>query len=337
MLLHSLKHRASWLVRVCAIRETAVFGEAEYLPEIASQFPRLHIERAEALDTRRVYDPTVRLHGEHLAEGGGVRALIVGVADTGRAQVRPRYQGVDDGGLPHSAVAAEQCDLALEHGTQLIHAISCNCRDGQAVIAYGVIQRAHHVEIVPLLRCQQIGLVEHQNHGHSVRLGRGKKAVYECCGCLGVAYSDDKHGLIHVGGNDMALPRQVRGLAYDIVAAVLYLCDKGSILACHDNGDPVADGHGVSAAYALQAEGALHLAVYRVAAVRQYGVPGACALYYCTGQVLWFGGYRFWVVGLWSLVIRLFFVIVGCRSLVVGESYPSKPMSHNQKSATIKA
>ena len=100
MLFDGGKNGAAGFVRVGAVVEAAVFREAEYLLEIRANLFRLHIECAEALDARGVYHPAGVLSGvrerEHLREGGGVHASVVGIGNLRRAQVGTRKDGVEE-------------------------------------------------------------------------------------------------------------------------------------------------------------------------------------------------------------------------------------------------
>ena len=87
---------AARFVGVGTVGEAALFGELEYLLEIAGQLLALHIEGAEPLNARGVNKPggfTVYgftiyyLERNHLREGRGVHTCLVGIADVGYAQV----------------------------------------------------------------------------------------------------------------------------------------------------------------------------------------------------------------------------------------------------------
>ena len=124
---------------------------------------------------------------------------------------------------------------------------------------------------MPLVVRQQVGLVENQNDGYAIGFGRGQKTVDECRGRLGLADGDDEQCLVDIGCQDMALLGQVDRLADNVVPAILYFINPVAFTQCHT----VADGHGVGAAYALQAEVALYLAIKQLAIVCQDGVPAA--------------------------------------------------------------
>ena len=53
------------------------------------------------------------VNGYHLAERGGVHTHVVGIAEISSTQVCTWHEAIDEGGLPHPTVAAEQGYLAL--------------------------------------------------------------------------------------------------------------------------------------------------------------------------------------------------------------------------------
>ena len=63
----------------------------------------------------------------HFAEGSGMHACLVGIADFCCTQVGMRYDAVDERRLAHTAVATEQGNLAFQQGAQLLDTLSC-CR-----------------------------------------------------------------------------------------------------------------------------------------------------------------------------------------------------------------
>ena len=93
---YGFEYGASRFVGVRTVGEPALLGVLEYLLEIAGQFLGLHVKGSEALDARCVDEPAVLAGGYHLAEGGGVHACVVGIADIACAQVLSRYESVDE-------------------------------------------------------------------------------------------------------------------------------------------------------------------------------------------------------------------------------------------------
>ena len=73
----------------------------------------------------------------------------------------------------------------------------------------------------------------------------------------------------------MALLGKVRRLAYDIIASILYLADKGCSLLVGNQLHPVTHSHRIGAADALQAEVTFYLALYQLALVGLDGIPTA--------------------------------------------------------------
>ena len=127
---------------------------------------------------------------------------------------------------------------------------------------------------------QQVGLVEHKRHRHAVSLGRSEEAVYEGGACLRIVNRHDKESLVYVCRNDVALLAQVLRLTDDVVVTVLDGVDKGCALLVTNDLHTVAHSHRIGAAYALEAEVALYLAVHNGAVVGLHRVPAACVLNY---------------------------------------------------------
>ena len=72
---------------VGAVAEATVLGKMEDVLEVAGELLRLDVEGAESLDARCVDDIATGGQGEHLAEGSGVHARVVDIADFRRAEV----------------------------------------------------------------------------------------------------------------------------------------------------------------------------------------------------------------------------------------------------------
>ena len=144
-----------------------------------------------------------------------------------------------------------------------------------------------------LLGREQVGLVENQHHGDAIGLGRGQETVDEGSGGLRIIDGDDKKHLVYIGRQDMALLREIRRFADDVVAAVFNLGDEDStrraLLGCRRNGpvrrwrkrqtDAVTHSHRIGAADALQPEFSFDLAVDGIAVVGKDGIPRPCVFY----------------------------------------------------------
>ena len=159
VILEGLQHGTTRLMGMGAVGEAAVLGETEYLTEIAGKLLGLHIERAEALDARCVDEPAAA-DGDHLGEGGGMLARIVGIRDVCRAEVHARHKTVDERGLTHPAVAAEQRDAVGEQRAQRVDPLARGGRDLAALIAHGLVERDEHPEVAALVVVVEIGLIK---------------------------------------------------------------------------------------------------------------------------------------------------------------------------------
>ena len=72
---------------VGAITKLAIACEMEDVAEITREFFGFDVECAKAFDARRVDEIAPLGQSEHFAEGGGVHARVVRVADFGRFEV----------------------------------------------------------------------------------------------------------------------------------------------------------------------------------------------------------------------------------------------------------
>ena len=122
MILEGLKYGTAGFVGVGTVGETAVLGELEDLGEVAGELFGFDVEGAEAFDARGVDKPPAP-HRYHLGEGGGVLSEVMGIGDLGGTQVGIGHQLIDEGGLPHPAVATQERDLSLEQGAQRLNAL----------------------------------------------------------------------------------------------------------------------------------------------------------------------------------------------------------------------
>ena len=77
----------------------------------------------------------------------------------------------------------------------------------------------------------------------------------------------DQCGLVDVGSDDMALLREVAGLTNNVVAAVVYGCNEGSVNCGGDIYD-IPYGNRVGAAYSLESEIAFDLTIEKLAVIR---------------------------------------------------------------------
>jgi len=278
MLLHRLDDGASRLMGVGAIGEPTALRELEYLLEVASELLLLDVERAESLDARSVYQIATARQVYHLAEGRGVHARVVSVADLSRALSSLGHQLVDESRFAHATVAAQERSLVLYQRSERVDALACCGGDFHALVADGLVERAHHLLVVQFVVGEHVSLVEHQDHRHTISLGSSQEPVYEGGGSLRIVDRHDEQRLIDVGGEYMALLAQVWRLTDDVVAPVLYRGDEGSALLVGDQFHAVAHSHGIGAADALQSEVSLDFAFDKLAIVGLDGVPASCIL-----------------------------------------------------------
>ena len=245
-----------------------------------AQFRGSDVERAKALDARRVDDVTASGQVVHFAERGGVKSRIVGLADFLGADVKPRDEPVEERALPHPAVAAQQRGLAGQHAANLVHPLALHHGGSHAVIAETEIEIHQLTNLAQFRLAVEVCLVENEGNWNAIGLSRGQVAVDENDMGLRVGYGDKQKHQVYVRGQDVALLRKVRGLADNIVPAVQNVrYQPHALLVRGLHLHPVAHSHRVGVANATQAKVALHLARKRRAIVRADDVPASGVLY----------------------------------------------------------
>ena len=137
-----------------------------------------------------------------------------------------------------------------------------------AGIADGLIEIDHTIQIVLPLLIYEVYFVEDECDRHAVSFSACQEAVDELEGCLGLLDGDNEKTHIHIGGYDVRLLGEVRGLADDVVLAIIQLCDEPLSrllnICLHFLGDEshlISDCHRIGGADATNAEVALDLAV----------------------------------------------------------------------------
>ena len=119
-------------------------------------------------------------------------SCIMGIGDFCCAEAGTRHQTVDKGRFPHTAVATEQCDLALQQRPEFFHAIALLSGDGTALIANSLIERDKHLLVIALVIIEQVGLIEDEHHWHTISLSGGEETVDKCGGCLRIIDCHDQ-------------------------------------------------------------------------------------------------------------------------------------------------
>ena len=248
--------------------------------EVVAHLLVFHVEGAESFDARGVNQVAVPLHLEHLREGGGVHAFVVGRRDFSGLQVLVWQDGVDEGGLAHAGIARKERHLSLQGFLDGGDSLCMKGRHRIAGIADVRVEVHQPVQVPAFVVRIEVGLVEDQADGYAVGFGRGQEAVDEDGGGLRIVDGHDEQALVEVGGDDVRLLREVRRASDDVVLPVVYFGDERRPLRVGADAHPVAHGHGVGAADSFQAEVALDLAFHQAAVVRLDDVPAAGVLYY---------------------------------------------------------
>ena len=289
MLLQCGKYGATGFVRVCAIAKAALLAYLEYLAEVMSHLFALHIEGTKALDAGGVYDVAGGLtlgvgEVEHLGEGGGVHTRVVRVRNLCRAHIQPRYHGIEQGALAHTAIAGEERGLAVQYFSEGFYATEAllivEGRDTIAGITDAFVETEEELQEVLVFLVEKVHLVEDEDYGHTVCLGSSQETVYEGGAGFGMAQCHHEGSLVHIGRDDVALLGEVGSLADDIIATLVNLGNKSRLAVVLLDGYAIAHGNGVGGADASQAKVALHLAFYDATVVGAHLVKIACVLDY---------------------------------------------------------
>ena len=261
---------------VRAVREAAAAREGEYVAEVVGHLFGLHVESAEALDARDVDERAALREFVELAVGCGVHARAVRLRHLCGACVGLGHERVEQGRLAHSRVSGQQGGLSFQQLLERFDARAVESRHGQALVVHAAVYVAEQFQACFLLVVEFVHLVEGDAHRHAVCLGRGQEAVDEGGARFGPCERHHQQGQVHVGGQYVALLREVRGFPHNVVAPFVHLGDVGRLrVARLRDGHAVAHGHGVGRAYAAQAEVSLHLAVHGLPAVRAHRVDAS--------------------------------------------------------------
>ena len=254
--------RATGFPRVGAVAVAAVAGDAEDFAEVVPHLLFLHVDSAEAFDTRGVDNPTSMVgQGVHLREGGRVGAFVVGVRDGTRARQRLAEDGIKQGALPYARVAAQQRDLIGEDSGHSRQVRTIQRRDGVGSVAERLVERAQVLQRLLFLGTVEVYLVEDKRGRYAIRLAGGEEAVNEGGGGDGVVHRNEERHLVEVGGDDMRLLAQIRGAADDVI---LSLADGGNPIGAIGKGlhlHMVAHSNGVRRADTFNAEITLDMTI----------------------------------------------------------------------------
>ena len=277
---------------VGAVVEAAVGRYGKYVAKVVRHLVALDVESAKALYPWNVDERTPVGQFKQLAVSGGVHARAVGVRYLCRAHMGVGNKQVEQCRLAHPRVAGQQRGAPLQRLAQRFNALGVEGRHAVTLVANVGVQRLPVVHHLALGRAEVVLLVKGNAHRHAVSLGRGQKAVDKGSARFGPCNGHHEQGHVHVGGQNVALFRQVRSLANDVVASLVNFGDKGCrLLAALGglllDGHPIAHGYGVGRAYAAQAEVAFHLTFNGTPVVGAHQVPAACAFDYFSVHEVW--------------------------------------------------
>lgn len=279
VLFDSLTHSTARFVAMGTIAIAAFGRGLENFREVVANFLFFHVEGTETFDAWSIDEVAASFEGEHLGEGGGVHAFVVGGGYLARAGCGVGQDGIDEGGLAHARVAGQKGNASAQLGLEEVDArASLLGRDLEAGIADSGIEVDEAVQVVEVVGIVGVYLVEDELDGDAIGFGRGEEAVDERGRRFGVVDGNDEHALVEVGRDDVRLLREVRGTADDVVAPVFDFADEGSAFLIEQDVYVVAHRHGVGAANTLQAEVAFDLALDAAPVFRLDEIPAACIL-----------------------------------------------------------
>ena len=168
-------------------------------------------------------------------------AGVMGIGDLGSTLRGARNQAIDQRGLPHPTIAAQQGDFAFEQLTKRIDTLTRLGRYLMTSIADGLVEVDHCFLIATQIIIQEIGLVEHQDHGNTIGFGRSQESVDKRGGGLGIH---------DIRSQNMALFGKINTFSNNVVLAIFNfrypvpLTDR----------NPVAYSHRVSRADSLESK-----------------------------------------------------------------------------------
>ncbi len=228
VILECLQHSTSRLMGVGTVGETAILGKLEDLLEIAGQLLGFNIEGSETLDTRCINEPA-QIRGEgggvrgeryHLTKRCGMLAGVMGIGNLGSALRGARNQAIDECGLPHPTITAQQSDFAFEQLTQHIDTLTRLGRHLMTSIANSLVEVDHRILIATQIIIQEIGLIEHQDHWDTIGLSRSQESVDKRGGGLGIHHRDYQQGLVDIRSQNMALFGKINTFSNNVVLAI---------------------------------------------------------------------------------------------------------------------
>ena len=278
MFLDSAAHGTARLVTVGAVAVAASGRRLEYLREVVADFFRFHVEGAEAFDARSVDKVAPAFESEHLGEGGGVHALVVGGGYFARPCRGFRQDDVDEGGFAYARMARKQGDAPAKFGLEEVDARALCGRHLEAGVADGGVEADEAVQVAEVGLVVSVRLVEYELYRNAIGFGRGQKTVDEGGRSFGIVDGDDEQALVEVGGDDVRLFRQVGGTADDVVTPVFNLADESRAFPVENDLHVVSHSHRIGAADALQAEGAPDFALDAASVLGLDEIPVACVL-----------------------------------------------------------
>ncbi len=238
---------------VGAVGETAVLGAGEYLGKEVGDFLFFHVHGAETADAGGVDDAAASAEGKHFGKGGGVPAGIVCGGDGSGAKVKPRFDGIDEGGLAHTGKPGKDGGPPPQRSAESVHVLPGGGGNDVALIAGTAVYHHEPAHQGAVLLVVNVEFVEHQDGGDTVSLGGRQETVNEDGGGDGMIDGDNKHRPVHVGGNDVGFLGEVGGAADDVIAPRLDGGDDapfGAGFHVH----LIAHRHGVCGAHAFHAE-----------------------------------------------------------------------------------
>ena len=138
-------------------------------------------------------------------------------------------------------MSGEQRSFAFEQLVQGVDARVFKSRNLIARISDVRVERIEVVHVFAFIGFEIIDFVERNGYGHTVCFGRGNETVDKRSACFRSCHGDDEQGEVDVGGENMALLREVRSFADDVVSSFVDFGDESRLLSVD-----FGDGHAIA-------------------------------------------------------------------------------------------
>ena len=136
---------------------------------------------------------------------------------------------IEDPELLNNYIDAGQWDFSGIERAEDTSIVTFFCRASQTSITDVSIEGDKFIHLSQLVLIIEISLVEDEEDRNSISFCACQKAINESCACFRMCNRDDKSRHVDICSYDVALLREVGGLANDVVATVLDVLNQSSL------------------------------------------------------------------------------------------------------------